>query len=425
MSTTTLRPSALGLEPSFGFGDRLGNATPGHLAALRAHGGAIRGIFAQQSIREMSRTQRTPDQVMTAAVDALSAAGFDDPWGADADHLKTPADVDYTADAGFIFFTIDPSDHVDQQADNYSPDEIQARYQPTAWAEEYLGKTLEVNDRLSITFDDLTVKRAAVKYGPAIEEALKLAAYIHEAAGKREQDHEIEISVDETEQPTTLAEHYIIADQLIKGGVKLVSLAPRFIGDLEKGVDYKGDLGALEASLADHAAIAERLGPYKLSLHSGSDKLSMYRLFARATRGRLHVKTAGTSYLEALRAVAQLDEKLFREIIDFSRSRYDEDKATYHVSATLDCAPPPGHIAETPRLVKLYLENWSDVPEGKGFTEPGRQVLHCTFGSVMTHETYGPAILELLRNQPDTYREVLAEHFGKHLSALNQGLADL
>ena len=69
----------------------------------------------------------------------------------------------------------------------------------------------------------------------------------------------------------TLAEHYIIADQCIAGGMKLVSLAPRFIGDFEKGVDYKGDVDALEASLNDHAAIARRLGPYKLSLHSGSD----------------------------------------------------------------------------------------------------------------------------------------------------------
>ena len=87
--------------------------------------------------------------------------------------------------------------------------------------------------------------------------------------------------------------------------MKLVSLAPRYIGDFEKGVDYKGDVAALERSLRDHAAIAELLGPYKLSLHSGSDKLSMYPALARATKGRFHVKTAGTSYLEALRVVAR------------------------------------------------------------------------------------------------------------------------
>ena len=91
--------------------------------------------------------------------------------------------------------------------------------------------------------------------------------------------------------------------------MKLVSLAPRYIGDFEKGVDYKGDVAALERSLRDHAAIAEMLGPYKLSLHSGSDKLSMYPALARATKGRFHVKTAGTSYLEALRVVARHDDR--------------------------------------------------------------------------------------------------------------------
>src|SRR4029078_7497460 len=116
-------------------------------------------------------------------------------------------------------------------------------------------------------------------------------------------------------------EHYIVAHRCLSRGMKLVSLAPRFIGDFEKGVDYKGDLPQLERSLADHAAIADALGPYKLSLHSGSDKLSIYPAFARLTRGRFHVKTAGTSYLEALRVAARHDQKLFRRIIDFARSR--------------------------------------------------------------------------------------------------------
>jgi len=86
--------------------------------------------------------------------------------------------------------------------------------------------------------------------------------------------------------------------------------------------------------------LARTLGPYKLSLHSGSDKLSMYPALARATKGKFHVKTAGTSYLEALRVVARHEESLFRRIIDFARDRYDTDKATYNVSATLDMLPP-------------------------------------------------------------------------------------
>src|SRR4051794_27012026 len=106
-------PTILGLQASFGFGDRPGLGTAGHGAALKGAGGNIRPIFAQQSIREMTRTKRTPEQVMGDAMGALGAAGFTGQHGADADHLKVPEDVDRTAAAGFTFFTIDPSDDVD------------------------------------------------------------------------------------------------------------------------------------------------------------------------------------------------------------------------------------------------------------------------------------------------------------------------
>ncbi len=203
--------------------------------------------------------------------------------------------------------------------------------------------------------------------------------------------------------------------------MKLISLAPRYIGDFEKGVDYKGDVAVLERSLDDHAAIAELLGPYKLSLHSGSDKLSMYPALARVTRGRFHVKTAGTSYLEALRVVARHDVALFRRIIDFARGRYDKDKATYHVSATLRSAPPASEVADATELERQYLELWSEVPCGRGFTRPGRQILHCTFGSVLTDPELGPAVRQVLERHVDTYNEVLADHFSRHLEALQEG----
>src|SRR6185295_6028494 len=265
------------------------------------------------------------------------------------------------------------------------------------------------------------VARAAVKYGKAVTEAVKLAKHIAATAQKHGRDYEIELSVDETPQPTTLAEHYIVADRCLKEGMKLVSLAPRFIGEFEKGVDYKGDLAALEKSLADHAAIASQLGPYKLSLHSGSDKLSIYPAFARQTKGKWHVKTAGTSYLEALRAVLRHDEGLFRKIVDFSRGRYDTDKATYHVSATLAKTPPPSDLRDAVKLEQVYLERWEDVKDFRGFTEPGRQILHTTFGSVLTNAEFGPAINQILREHPQTYTNILEEHFARHLEALRKG----
>ncbi len=434
--TKPIAPVTLGLAASFGFGDRTGLATPGHVEAMRRAGikprkngtAAIEPIFPQQSIREMARTSRQPQQVMDDALKGMKAAGWTGRTGADADHLKVPQDVDRTAAVGFTFFTIDPSGHVDRHADNYDEATLRAKFETVKsqipWYGSYLASKIKLPTGTTIKLDEQSVMRCAVKYGQAINQAIVLAAYIRTVAESAKKDHEIELSVDETDQPTTPAEHYIIADQCLRHGMKLVSLAPRFIGDFEKGVDFKGNMKALEKSLADHAAIAAMLGPYKLSLHSGSDKLSMYTAFARATRGMFHVKTAGTSYLEALRVVARHDESLFRRIVKFSRERYDTDKATYHVSATLASAKPEDQVASVEELEQIYLQRWCDIPARKivGFTNPGRQILHCTFGSVLTHTDFGPAVRAVLKAYPDTYKDVLADHFAKHLLALKAGM---
>lgn len=413
--TEVQQAQPLGLQPSFGFGDRLGLATPGHLAALRSYGGPILPIFAQQSIREMTRTNRKPSDVMEDAVRALRDASYSGLWSADADHLKTPEDVNATAGAGFVFFTIDPSDFVDPQADDYAPDVLLKKFNDIRddvnWADDYIGRTQTLANGETIHFDLTTVRRAAVKYGRAIAHAVKMGAHIDRVMGKRDGKYEIELSVDETPQPTTPAEHYIIAEQCLRANVKLVSLAPRYVGDFEKGIDFKGDIKAFERSLSSHAAIARQLGPYKLSLHSGSDKLSIYQLFAQVTQGMFHVKTAGTSYLEALRVASRHERKLFRRVIDFSRERFERDRATYHISAKLENVPTAAAIGDDVKLEQLYLDQ-----------NDGRQILHVTFGSVLSDSALGPALRDVLAAHPETHREVLTVHFGNHLKALCKGL---
>jgi len=423
--TPMTKPAPLGLSPSFGFGDRIGLATSGHVRALRESGGGIEPIFAQQSIREMTRTNRSAQQVMEDALQGASLAGYEGAQGADADHLKTTQDVDETAAAGFVFFTIDPSEHVDTQADGYGEDELRRRFGRLAdvgWIRTYIGRVVKLATGTNFELTEEACIRTGVKYGAAVNHAIAMARHIDATMRNRGSDYEIELSVDETPQPTTPAEHYIIAHRCLNDGMKLVSLAPRFIGDFEKGVDYRGDLGAFERSLADHAAIAGLLGPYKLSLHSGSDKLSVYGLLADYTEGLFHVKTAGTSYLEALRVASRHDEAMFRRIIDFARQRYEKDKATYHVSATLPSAPPAAEVSDVGTLEDLYLERWANVPLGRGFTAPGRQILHCTFGSVLTDGQLRGELVDLLRTHAATYEELLTEHFGRHLQALRAGM---
>lgn len=427
MNLHPLISEPLGLAPSFGFGDRIGLATPGHVAAMHAAGEGILPIFAQQSIREMTRTQRTPEQVMQEAMTAAAAHGWTGKCGADADHLKSTEDVDRTAAAGFTFFTIDPSDHVDEQADDYEVSALRKRFSQVQahidWFDSYRSRSHTLPTGTVIDWTEEACMRCAVKYGIAINEAVRLGNHIQSVCEAAERPFEIELSVDETNHPTTLAEHFIIADQCRRRGLKLISLAPRFIGDFEKGVDYQGNVRSLERSMRDHAAVAAETGPYKLSLHSGSDKLSMYAALARATGGRFHVKTAGTSYLEAVRVAARHKPGLFRRILEFARERYPVDKATYHVSAQVDAVPSPAEIIDDELLEELYLESWDGVPDGTGFTAPGRQILHCTFGSVLTDPELGGALRAVLEAYANSYLDLLANHFARHLNALRAGMS--
>ncbi len=410
-----LRPQPLGLQTSAGMGDRLGLATPGHVRAVRAVGGNVAPIFPQQSIREMTRTGRTAQQVMDDAMWGVFAEGWRDGFGADADHLKTPADIDTCVAAGYTFFTIDPGEYVDDRAEATTPAELRELFEALPWNEledapsdllrRYGGQALEIEDH-TITFDEATAVRAAAKYGRAVAHVARMYRHLQEVAGGR--PTELEVSVDETEHVTTHAEHVYIASELQRLGVRWVSLAPRYVGHFEKGVDYIGDLGAFEEDFAVHAAIARHYGPYKLSLHSGSDKFSVYPITVRLTRGLVHLKTAGTSYLEALRTIAELDPALFRAIYTFARDRYETDKASYHVSAELQRAPRPEDVsdADLPELLTQF---------------DAREILHVTFGSVLTTRTeqggwlFYDRLMALLRANPEAYAKNLEAHFLRHL----------
>ncbi|MBE3132687.1 MAG: hypothetical protein IMZ55_04385, partial [Acidobacteria bacterium] len=277
---------------------------------------------------------------------------------------------------------------------------------PRAHAVRFTDRVVDV-DGHRIVFSAAMLLHAAVKYGRAIAHVTSMYRHLEGAAGGRA--FELEVSVDETETPTTPAEHVYVASELRRRGVSWVSLAPRLAGRFEKGVDYIGDPGVFEADWAIHAAIAREFGPYKLSLHSGSDKFSIYAAAARQSRGLVHVKTAGTSYLEAVRTLAVVDPDLFRELYTFSRGRYATDRASYHVSASVDQAPAPERLEDSE--LPAVLDDFH-----------ARQILHVTFGSVLTaHDGAGRSffrepLIAALRAADETYAAMLEAHFARHLT---------
>ncbi len=413
------RPQPLGLDDSFGLGDRLGVAGPAHLRAMRDSGFKV--VLAQQSIRELERTERSPDEVMDAATWAVVEEGWTEPWGADADHLKTPADVERMAAAGFTMFTIDPGAHVVDAADTMSLTELQEAAGGLPWEnlEDTLGAVLRraigaaigVGQGLVLEPSAADALRAWVKYGAAI--AHSAAMYRHIAATMGDRPFEVEVSVDETASVTTPFEHWLVASELRRLGVEWIGLAPRFVGDFEKGIDYRGDLELFRAEYLKHLAVASALGPYKISIHSGSDKFSVYRVIGEIGRGGVHVKTAGTSYLEALRTVAACEPALFREILDFSRSLYEHERRTYHVSAELGRVPAAAELSDGD-LPALF----EDVD--------ARQVLHVTFGRVLTEKDGGgylfkDRLLGALSQHEPAHFDNLVAHFRRHTAPFGAG----
>src|SRR5262245_38902336 len=338
-----LTPTTLGLKKSAGCGDRLGLATPGHIRALRHS--TMAGILAQQSIRENARTGRTTQEVMDDALWGIFEEGWRDGFGADADHLKTTADIDSCAAAGFTFYTIDPGEHVDNEANTAAVGLLRSKIESLPWDEletiwsdtfRQLSRSIDLVE-FKVTLGEEDILRAAAKYGRVVAHTVKMYRHLEMVEGGR--PFELEMSVDETETVTTLAEHIYIAHELKRLGVKWVSLAPRYVGTFEKGVDYIGDLVEFEKSFAQHLAVSKAFGPYKLSLHSGSDKFSVYPIAGRVADDLVHLKTAGTSYLEALRAIGQANPSLFRQIVRFAKERYQTDRASYHVSAEVARMP--------------------------------------------------------------------------------------
>ncbi|MDZ7799575.1 MAG: tagaturonate epimerase family protein [Trueperaceae bacterium] len=402
-----LAPQPLGLATSAGFGDRLGLATPGHARALRQADpeGRIRPIFAQQSIREMTRTGRSPREVVTDATWGAFAAGWTAGVGGDADHLKTEEDVRRCASAGFAMFTFDPGDRVDDAAATASSAELDAKLDALPWEalgthraelrRRYVGQALDAGG-LSLRLDDETLARAAAKYGAALAHAAELHRVLRETGAR----YEIEVSVDETGTPTTLEEHAFLALELQRLELPVVSLAPRFTGRFEKGVDFRGDLDELARTLDAHARIARAFGPYKLSLHSGSDKFSVYPLIAEATGGLVHLKTAGTSYLEALRVAAQHDPQLFRDVLALAQERFETDRASYLIGADPSRVPAPDRLAD------------ADLP-GLLDDDDARQILHVTFGSAL--DAFRPRLIALLESRREAHEEALERHFVRHL----------
>jgi len=395
-------PSVLETRESFGTGDRIGSpcqATPWHLEACASFD--IAPVAAQQSVRENHKTGRTFESVMDDVTWSVFETGFDRPWGSDADHLKTLDSIEEAVAAGFTMFTLDPSDMIDGGADTDSGDTLARKLKDLFPSEreidDFIGRYAGKDGS-----DDRAVARTAVKYLPAVRHAIDAWRLLVDRLG--ESRFNFEMSIDETSTATTLLDHRIIASELLRAGVRLFSLAPRFAGSFEKGIDYIGSLDEFRRGLTGHVMLSRELGGYRLSLHSGSDKFSVYPIFGEETDGFFHVKTAGTSFLEAVKVVARADFDLFREILALAVETFAENAASYEIS---------GDASKLPAVTALSQDETLHLID---VNPDMRQTLHIAFGVILGQ--FGASLKNTVRKNGDLYRDGLVSHLGRHLSLL-------
>lgn len=389
---------------SFGMGDRLGVATPGHLAAVTGYD--AHPVLAQQSVRELRLTGRSFLDVLDDACFAVFREGYKDGYGADGDHLKSSKEVQYALDCGFSIITLDCGDYIHDNVNNMSDDEIDAAYMGAPELETiYIGRNFKIQDK-EIYLDEMEYKRASLLYTDAIDFAEK----IYKNFALKDRNVDFEVSIDEISLPTKPEHHFFIANEFARRGVVLSTMAPRFCGDFQKGVDYIGSVEQFEAELEIHAAIAEHFG-YKLSLHSGSDKFSIFPAFGKITKGRFHVKTSGTSWLEAMELIAEKDPGLYREIHKFSLEHFEEARNYYHVTTDLNKVPDIDGLADA-ELKKLFSKN------------DARQLIHLNYGFILTGKNdvgmplFRDRLYRIWRKYAEDYCFRLKTHMTKHLDLL-------
>jgi hypothetical protein len=359
----------------------------------------------------MARTERNWQKVLDDTIWGCFEAGYIGPFGADADHVKEIKELKEAADCGYTMFTIDPSGFTKNDIGRLSKQELEILYNQIPNGKEikklYLGKSYEVNGQ-ELIFDEKSLKEITLTYSEALNHVVKCYEFLK---GYKKDKFDLEISVDETPTVTSPLAHLFIVLELQRRGVDFQNLALHFLGDWQKGIEYIGNVEEFAKEFSLHVAIAKEIGGYKLSLHTGSDKFSVYPIFAQETDGLCHIKTAGTSWLEEVKVIAIKEPVLYREIHRFALENFEKDRASYNLTTDLSRVSNIDELSDE-QLVDLF-----NKPDS-------RQLIHITYGSILkAKDNEGKYIFKdriykvLFQYEKDHYRE-LSNHIKRHLELL-------
>jgi hypothetical protein len=240
-------PSAFGRKTAtFGAGDRLGLATPGHIRSFQ--GSRAKPVLAQQSKRELTLTGRNYERVLDDVCFAVFQEGYRGGFGADGDHLKKPEDIADALGCGYTMITLDCSDIIGRGIEGLSDREAEAVYGsfPSEYRNRienaYLSKGFPIGGE-EYFFTRVELIQYALIYSKAVDFVREI---YFDYLKKVDHPVDFELSIDETESVTTAQGHLFVAMELEYSKVEVTSLAPRFIGEFQKGIYYIGDFTEFE-----------------------------------------------------------------------------------------------------------------------------------------------------------------------------------
>ena len=404
-----------------GVGDRFAHQAAAQLQAciLAAKNGVAISPTWNKSNREHNIIGSEPASVRAAADAAVKAAGWTMPYYVDADHIGLQT-VDRFLDAA-DFFTLDVADYIGQPA-------------ATGAVEAFTGRHPELSGNLQLAGIDrrFAISRSEVghiagKYLLAVQEAGKV--YRHIVAARGGTPFVTEISLDETDLPQTPPELLVILAAIADEGIPIQTIAPKFTGRFNKGVDYVGDVAQFEREFnEDLCVIAHAIHNYglpdtlKLSVHSGSDKFSIYPAMRRALVKHgcgVHLKTAGTTWLEELIGLAEHGGeglKLEQEIYAGALAHIDELCAPYATVIDIHRAKLPTAAEVNAWTSEQYVRALRHNQADPLFNPNLRQLLHVGF---KVAAKLGPRYLQALRSCEATVaKNVTANLYQRHLQAI-------
>lgn len=409
---------------SFGIGDRFGAQGVAQLRALQM--AAARGVNIapvwNKSNREHVIIGTRPDDTRREADKAALVLGWTKPYFVDADHIGIST-VDKFLDSS-NFFTIDVADFIGSPA---PADAVQAFMTATS---RFRGTLSIPGIEVPFTIDEEMLGAIASTYLNAVAEAGRV--YRHICSSRPSGDFVTEISLDEAGAPQSPAELFFILAAIAHEGIALQTIAPKFSGSFLKGVDYVGDASAFAKEFEDDLSVIafavrtfDLPATLKLSVHSGSDKFSLYPLMHRAIEQRgagLHLKTAGTTWLEEVISLAESGGDgltLAKEIYSQSYLRFDELCKPYASVIAIDRSilPSPGDVLCWPG--EVFAQALRHDQSCRAFNRHFRQLVHVGY---KVAAEMGTRFTDLVKGQHERVgNNVTHNLFDRHIQPLFLG----